>query len=149
MSDDKIFSPDNEGYFTAEFLAGDDFEEARSINKGREYLGEVGMAVSKLNTGEGAYTVSALEVWLFEKSQITTHTQHLLTPHLFQTGEWDHSQVQAEDPPPLLARAGLVFQLKGAEADLHCRITDVEYMASGPDQSAFRSLRLELVPKVH
>ena len=133
----------------AEFLAGDDFEVAHSVNRGRDYLGEVGMAVSKLNSGQGAYDVSALEVWLFEKSQITTRTQHLLSPHLFQSGDWDPDRLEKGDPPPIQADEGRVFHLQGKEADLHCRITKVTYRAVDPTQSAFQSLRLELVPEVH
>jgi len=143
------FSPDDEGYFVAEFYAGDDFEIAKSINRGEQgYIGEGGMAVSKLNTGANAETATALEVWLFEKSQISTRAQHLLSPHLFQSGEWDRAKLEAGDPPPLEARKGLTFRLDGEEAVLHCRITDVDFMETGPPQSAFRRLRLEMVSEV-
>lgn len=142
------FNPEAEGYFIAEFLAGNEAEVARSINRGRDYLGEMGMAVSKLNTGDGPFGVTALEVWLFEKSQITTHTQHLLSPHLFQSGDWDQSRLESGDPTPLLVREGLVFHLEGKDANLHCRVSEVEYSEKGPSQSVFRRLRLELVPEV-
>lgn len=143
------FSPDREGYFVAEFFAGDDFEIAKSINRGeRGYVGEGGMAVSKLSTGSSADSATALEVWLFEKSQITTRTQHLLSPHLFQSDEWDRSKLEPDDPKPLEAQKGLTFRLEGEEAILHCRITDVEFMQSGPPQSVFRHLRLEMMTEV-
>jgi len=143
------FSPDQEGYFVAEFFAGDDFEIAKSINRGeRGYVGEGGMAVSKLSTGSSAESATALEVWLFEKSQITTRTQHLLSPHLFQSGEWDRSKLESDDPKPLEASKGLMFRLEGEEAVLNCRITDVGFMESGPPQSVFRHLRLEMVSEV-
>ena len=106
------------------------------------------MAVSKLSTGSSAESATALEVWLFEKSQIATRTQHLLSPHLFQSGEWDRSKLEPDDPKPLEARKGLVFRLEGAEAVLNCRITDVEFMQSGPPQSVFRHLRLEMMSEV-
>ena len=143
------FSPDQEGSFVAEFFVGHDFEIAKSINRGeRDYVGEGGMAVSKLSTGSNAETVTALEVWLFEKNQITTRTQHLLSPHLFQSDKWDRAKLEADDPQPLEARKGLTFRLEGEEAVLNCRITDVEFLESEAAQSIFRRLRLEMVSKV-
>ncbi len=55
---------------------------------------------------------------------------HLLSPHLFRSGEWDRSKLEAKDPQPLEATKGLTFKLEGEETVLHCRITDVEYLAS-------------------
>ncbi|MFP4344142.1 MAG: hypothetical protein ACLFU8_05565 [Anaerolineales bacterium] len=130
--------------FTATYVLGDDFfDPSFSIESGPDFLGECGIGISESIGVGDPKKVTALEAWLFDKSDIRTVTTVLASEYAY------------EDPSlgAKLAAKGEVVEVKpGQEVVLETtalrvrvRIREVEYAEGDlPDNSFFQRVAVEL-----
>jgi hypothetical protein len=137
--------------FMATYQLGNDlFDDSFSIDSpAGEFLGECGVGISEtIGVGEPK-RVSAYEVWLFDKNDIQTVTQVLMSEHAF-SDETTRTRLAAKGDP-VLAEPGRELILETATLRLVARVVDMSYGSNAlPEESFFDRLTLELVvwPKV-
>ena len=108
-----------------------------------EFLGECGVGISEtIGVGEPK-RVAAFEVWLFDKNDIQTVTQVLMSQHAF--ADDTTRQRLAAKGEPVFAEPGRELVLETATLRLHARVVDMSY-GSGPlpPESFFERLTLQL-----
>ncbi len=130
--------------FTASFVPGDaSYDETFSIDApGGGYLGECGMTFSEMINGD-PNRIPAVEVWLFDKSDIRTVTKVLMSD--FAYGNPGLREKLAPRGDAILARPGQGFVLDAQTLRLEGEIEDLEYLeAEGPARSAFRELTVTM-----
>lgn len=115
--------------------------EKKDEGKGGEYFGECGMAAAAF-VEEHTERVSALEVWLFDKSDIRSEVKVLMSPYAY--GDEDTREEMAGKGEPVLARPGTKFALEGHRLRADVRIEEVEYQAQEPAESSFARLAVRL-----
>lgn len=130
--------------FTAVYNLGDaSFDESFDVETAEAgYLGECGMSVSEFVHGD-PNRVTALEVWLFDKSDIRTVTKVLMSDYAF--GSQSLRDKLASHGEALLARPGLSFVLDAQTLRLEGQVTDVQYVEGDtPPHSSLRRLAVTL-----
>jgi len=106
------------------------------------YLGECGMTVSEYVDGD-ANRVTALEVWLFDKSDIRTVTKVIMSDYAY--GNQPLRDKLASRGEPLLAAPGLGFVLDAQTLRLEGQVTDLQYVdGDAPARSTFRRVSVAL-----
>ena len=134
------------GNFVTTYTLGDDnYDESFSIETPMgEFLGECGVGISEtIGTGTPD-KVTALEVWLFDKSDIRTVTKVLMSEYAY------HDDTLRTKLAPkgelILASLGQVITLETASLQVKAEITDLAYGSGDlPPQSYFAKLTVELV----
>jgi hypothetical protein len=116
-------------------------EEKKDEGKGGEYFGECGMAAAAFVEGD-TRRVSALEVWLFDKSDIRSETKVLISQHAFN--DKDTREEMAGKGELVLAKPGARFSLEGHRLRADVRVEEVEYQAKEPAESSFERLAVRL-----
>lgn len=133
-------------FMTTYQLGNDMFDESFSIDSQTgEFLGECGVGISEpIGVGEPK-RVTAFEVWLFDKNDIQTVTQVLMSEHAFSDETIRHRL--AAKGEPVVAEPGREMILETATLRLLARVVDMSYGATGalPAESFFDRLTLELV----
>ena len=129
---------------TAYVRGHDTYDDSFSIeNVEGDFLGECGVGISDTIGTESPKSVSACEVWLFDKNDIRTVTKVVMTDHAY----FDDA-IKAKLAPkgePVLARPHETIVLETASLIVNAEITEMEY-GSGtlPPQSFFERFTVEL-----
>lgn len=133
------------GHFTTTYEFGDDgYDDSSTIeSEGGEFLGEYGVSIAEaIGVGEPR-KVTALEVWLFDKNDIRTVTQVLMSEHAYYDDAFRAKL--APKGEAALARVGETLVLETASLTLHARVIDLEYREGNlPPQSVFERVTLEM-----
>ena len=133
-------------FMTTYQLGNDMFDDSFSVDSQTgEFLGECGVGISEsIGVGEPK-RVTAFEVWLFDKNDIQTVTQVLMSEHAFSDETIRHRL--AAKGEPVVAEPGREMILETATLRLLARVVDMSYGATGalPAESFFDRLTLELV----
>lgn len=128
------------------FVRGyDAYDDSFSIeNVGGDFLGECGVGISESIGTDSPKSVTALEVWLFDKNDIRTITKVAMSDHAF----FDEA-IKAKLAPkgePVLARQDEVVVLETAALIINARITEIVYGDNPdlPEKSYFEKLSIEI-----
>lgn len=131
-------------FMTTYNLGNDLYDDSFSIDsQAGEFLGECGVGISEtIGVGEPK-RVTAFEVWLFDKNDIQTVTQVLMSQHAF-SDEATRQRLAAKGEP-IPAEPGREMELETATLRLLARVVDMSYGAGPvPPQSFFDHMTLEL-----
>jgi hypothetical protein len=136
------------GHFVTTYNLGHDtYDESFSIETPMgEFLGECGAGISEtLGAGEPA-KVTAVEVWLFDKSDIRTITKVLMSQYAYYDDALRDRLALKGDP--LLAELGKDVVLETSSLRVDARVVDMEYDGeAAPPRSQFTKLTVELVAR--
>ncbi len=130
--------------FRAEFNQGDKtFDESFDIEgPDGTYLGECGVTISETVDGDPD-RATALEVWLFDKSDIRTVTKVLMTDYAY--GNPPLREKLSSRGDAVLLGQGIGFVLDAQTLRLAGKVMDMEYDQSiAPPSSTIRHLMVEL-----
>lgn len=132
--------------FRTQYTRGyDTYDDTFSIeNANGEFLGECGVGISEALGATTPKSVTAFEVWLFDKNDIRTITKVIMSDHAF----FDEA-IKAKLAPkgePVLARENETIVLETATLIINAEITEMDYGLSGdmPDASYFDRFSIEL-----
>jgi hypothetical protein len=131
-------------FMTTYTLGNDLYDDSFSIDsQSGEFMGECGIGISEtIGVGEPK-RVTAFEVWLFDKNDIQTVTQVLMSQHAF--GDDTTRQRLAAKGEPVFAEAGREMTLETATLRLLARVVDMSYGSGAlPPESFFDRLTLQL-----
>ena len=134
------------GHFITTYKLGEDtYDESFSIETPTgEFLGECGVGISELIGKGEPDSVTAFEVWLFDKSDIRTVTKVLMSDYAYKD-----EQVRARLAPKgeaVLAEVGVPFTLETTGLQVQATVNDLQYgEGQTPPKSFFRQLTLGLV----
>jgi len=136
------------GHFVTSYALGNDtYDESFSIETSTgDFLGECGVGISE-TVGEGdPDKVAAFEVWLFDKNDIRTVTQVLMSEHAFNDPELrDRLAPKGE---AVLAQVNEPLILETATLRLEAMVTERVYGSGAlPANSFFDRLTVELVAR--
>lgn len=130
--------------FRAEFSQGDKtFDESFDIEgPDGTYLGECGVTISETVDGDPD-RATALEVWLFDKSDIRTVTKVLMSDYAY--GNPPLREKLSSRGDAVLLGQGIGFVLDAQTLRLAGKVLDMEYdQGSAPPSSSIRHLLVEL-----
>jgi hypothetical protein len=136
------------GHFVTSYALGNDtYDESFSIETSAgEFLGECGVGISETIGVGDPDKVTAFEVWLFDKNDIRTVTQVLMSEHVYN--DPDLRAGLASKGEPMLAQVNQPMVLETATLRLEVMITEQIYgTAALPPNSFFERLTLELVTR--
>ncbi len=131
--------------FMASYKLGDDlFDDSFSIDSASgEFLGECGVGISETIGVGDPKKVTAFEVWLFDKNDIQTVTNVLMSGHAFEDGAI-RQRLEAKGEP-VQADMGTQTVLETQTLRLVARVVDMGYGDSSmPEKSFFEHMILEL-----
>jgi hypothetical protein len=132
--------------FMTTYLHGDDlYDDSFSIETSSgEFLGETGVGISEtIGSGSDAKKVTAFEVWLFDKNDVRTVTNVLMSAHAYNDDAL-RAKLQTKGEA-MLARPGDKLVLETATLRIQARVVDLAY-GSGPlpPDSFFERITIEL-----
>ncbi|MBN1431015.1 MAG: hypothetical protein JXB07_21780 [Anaerolineae bacterium] len=132
--------------FMTTYLHGDDlYDDSFSIETSSgEFLGETGVGISEtIGSGSDAKKVTAFEVWLFDKNDVRTVTNVLMSAHAYDDDAL-RARLQTKGEA-ILARPGDKIVLETATLRVQARVVDLAY-GSGPlpPDSFFERITIEL-----
>jgi len=131
--------------FMTTYMLGDDlFDDSFSIySPTGEFLGECGVGISEsIGIGEPK-KVTAFEIWLFDKNDIQTITNVLMSQHAF-ADDTLRTRLAAKGDP-ILMEIGAETKLETATLRLIVRVVDIAYgTGASPTDSHFDRATLEL-----
>jgi hypothetical protein len=136
------------GHFVTSYSLGNDtYDESFSIETaGGEFLGECGVGISETIGSGDPDKVTAFEVWLFDKNDIRTVTQVLMSEHAFSDPDLRASL--APKGEAVLAEANRPMILETATLRLDVLVTEMNYGNGAlPSNSFFDRLTVELVAR--
>jgi hypothetical protein len=132
--------------FRTQYTRGyDTYDDTFSIeNANGEFLGECGVGIADVIGATTPRSVTAFEVWLFDKNDIRTITKVIMSDHAF----FDEA-IKAKLAPkgePVLARENETIVLETASLIINAEITDMEYGGGSdmPDASYFDRFTIEV-----
>ena len=137
------------GHFVASYTIGQDsYAQSFSIESPtREFLGECGMGMSEIGSAGPPASVTAFEVWLFDKNDIRTVTKVLMSKYAY-----DDDALRAKLAPKgeaVLVEPGETIVLETATLRIDAEISEMEYGdGAAPPQSYFTRLTLSLTPSL-
>ena len=136
------------GTFAATYKFGEDnYDTSFTLETARgEFLGETGMGSSE-TIGEGKPDkVTAFDVWLFDKTDVRTVTQILMSEAAFN--DQSTRQRLATKGELVLAEKGRHIKLETATLLVDAEIVDLVYASTPglPPNSHFQKLIVEMVP---
>ncbi len=130
--------------FTTTYVLGDDFfDPSFSIEMGNEFLGECGVGISETIGPGDPKKVTALEAWLFDKSDIRTVTTVLASEYAMQ----DEDLLAKLEPKGEVEeiRPGMEVTLETTALRVSATIKEVEYAQGDlPDKSFYQRVSVEL-----
>ncbi len=133
------------GSFTPTFRRGiEEYTENFDLAApdGSEYEGDCGMGISETLEGDGD-RVTALEVWLFDKSDIRTQTYVLASEYAYSDPVL--RKRLSSHGPGVLARPGETFTIEGQSLVLVGKVLSVTYADEGElPQSVFEEVKVSL-----
>jgi hypothetical protein len=112
---------------TTSYALGDDYyDPSFSIElPSGEFLGECGVGISEAIGVDDPKKVTAFEVWLFDKSQISTVTKVLMTDYCF--GDDALRAKLAPKGEPVLAGEGAIVELATTGLRVQAKVLELEY----------------------
>jgi hypothetical protein len=137
------------GHFVASYTIGQDsYDQSFSIESPTsEFLGECGMGISEIVNAGPPASVTAFEVWLFDKNDIRTVTKVLMSKYAY-----DDDALRAKLAPKgeaVLVEPGETIVLETATLRIDAEISEMGYdEAATPPQSYFTRLTLSLTPSL-
>ncbi len=123
----------------------DAFDESFSIeNSNAEFLGECGVGIAESLGTDLPKNVTALEIWLFDKSDIRTITKVVMSDHAY----FDDA-LKAKLAPkgePVLARETETIVLETASLIINAEITEMDYGTDSalPAKASFDRITISL-----
>ncbi len=133
--------------YKAMYEYGDDFfDPSFSIEREGEFLGECGIGISESIGVEDPKKVTALEAWLFDKSDIKTVTTVLASEYAIKDPSLNAKlKAKGKDVEVVLAEPGMEIILETTALRVRVKVKSVKY-AEGqlPDNSHFAELGVEL-----
>jgi hypothetical protein len=117
------------------------YNEIRDISDRGDYAGEFGMASGK-EDADAPGAVYALEIWLFDKSDIHTVTAVLMPPDSY--ADENRRQQLAGNYQPLAAENGAPIHLSTKSLALNGRVRRVDFGRAGSKGPTIRHLEVEL-----
>ena len=136
------------GHFVASYTIGQDsYDQSFGIESPtREFLGECGMGISEIGSAGPPASVTAFEVWLFDKNDIRTVTKVLMSKYAY-----DDDALRAKlasKGEAILVEPGESIVLETATLRIDAKISEMGYdEAATPPQSYFTRLTLSLTPR--
>jgi hypothetical protein len=129
-------------------LGNDNYDTSYSLETPRgEFLGECGMGISE-RIGEGKPDkVTAFDLWLFDKADVRTVTQILMSEYAFK--DQNLRAKLATKGEAVLAEKGKVLKLETQSLGITAHIVELVY-AANPNvapNSHFQKLIIEIVPE--
>jgi len=118
-----------------------EFDRTITLEKDDQYLGECGMGVASY-LDEHTQQVNALEVWLFDKSDIHTESKILMTPQAYNDEAMREKFAEKGELIPVEGKKS--FTLEGHSLRARAEIEDAQYLPGEPLESAFRRLAVRL-----
>lgn len=142
--------PGGLGRYVASYTLGEDnYDVSFSLETARqEFLGECGMGISE-KIGEGPPDkVTAFDLWLFDKADVRTVTQILMSAHAF-----DDPGLRAKlatKGEALRAEKGKPVTLETQSLRIDAEVKELVYATSPglPPNSHFQKLTVEIVPSL-
>ena len=131
--------------FMTTYMLGDDlYDDSFSIDgPDGNFLGECGMGISETIGVGDPKKVTAFEVWLFDKNDIRTVTNVLMSEHAFKDDALK-SRLAAKGEP-VLVKSGDIVKLETATLVVTARVVDLAYGGGPlPPNSYFERLTIEL-----
>jgi hypothetical protein len=130
--------------FATTYAYGDDrYDMSSSIEtSGGDFLGECGVGISETIGSGTPEKVTALEVWVFDKNDVRTVTNVLMSEYAFNDPALRAKLASKGDA--VLVRPGEVVDLKTQTLKIKARVVDVVYGAGTPANSYFQQVTLEL-----
>lgn len=140
--------PGGLGRFVASYALGDDnYDTAFSLETARQdFLGECGLGISE-TVGEGKPDrVTAFDLWLFDKADVRTVTQIVMSEYAFNDPGLRAKLAQKGDA--VLAEKGKTMTLETQSLRIDAQIVELVYAMnpSFPSNSHFQKLTIEIVP---
>jgi len=145
MGDEKVVTTPVARFRTTYRHGHDSYDDSFSIeNASGEFLGECGVGISESIGVDSPKSVTAFEVWLFDKNDIRTVTKVIMSDHAF----FDDA-LKAKLAPkgePIMARDGETVVLETASLIINANINDIAYGDNPnlPEKSHFDSFTVEL-----
>lgn len=142
--------PGGLGHFVASYTLGNDnYDTSFSLETGRqEFLGECGMGISE-TVGEGKPDkVTAFDLWLFDKADVRTVTQILMSEHAFNDQGLRAKLAAKGELVPV--EKGKTITIETQSLRLNAQIIELVYATSPnyPPNSHFQKLTVEIVPSL-
>jgi hypothetical protein len=135
-------SPPSWGFEATYEGEGMEFDRTFTLDSpGGEYSGECGVGAAT-HLGENVEQINALEVWLFDKSDIRTVAKVLMSERAYHDDAMKEELSTRGDP--VLATAGTTFSLVGNSIRTDVVVDEVEYLRGGLPNSAFARVSLRL-----
>ena len=136
-------------FVTSYALGNDTYDESFSVETSAgDFLGECGVAISETIGVGDPDKVTAFEVWLFDKNDIRTVTQVLMSEHAFNDPELRASL--APKGEAVLAEVNRPMVLETATLRLDVLVTEMTYGTGAlPPNSFFERLTIELVTRAN
>ncbi|MGC9356410.1 MAG: hypothetical protein ACP5GX_01000 [Anaerolineae bacterium] len=130
--------------FMATYVLGDDFfDPSFSIEVGNDFLGECGIGISESIGVGDPKKVTALEAWLFDKSDIRTVTTVLASEYAFNDPSLKAKLAAKGDVVRI--EPGMEIKLETTALRVRVRVKEVEYAEGDlPDNSFFQKVAVEL-----
>lgn len=132
--------------FMTTYLHGDDlYDDAFGIDTSATgFLGETGVGIADTLSVGGTKSVTAFEVWLFDKNDIRTITKVLMSEHAFNDEGIRAKLAQKGDA--VQAKPGDKIILETATLKVQARIVDMSFASGGgaPPNAFFDRITLEL-----
>jgi hypothetical protein len=138
------------GHFVPQYTLGNDnYDTSYSLETPRgEFLGECGMGISE-TIGEGKPDkVTAFDLWLFDKADVRTVTQILMSDYAFN--DQTLRTKLATKGEAVLAQKGAMIKLETQSLAIGAQIVELVYATNPnyPSNSHFQKLIVEIVPTV-
>lgn len=132
--------------FLATYRFGEaSYDESFSIESPEgDFLGECGMGISETLAEGSPNRVTALEIWLFDKTDIRTVTKVLMSEWAYRDAEM--RAVLAPKGELLLAAPGQEIIMETERLRLKATITEISYGAEQPANSYFERLVVRMEP---
>jgi hypothetical protein len=141
-------TPGGLGRFVPSYTLGNDnYDTSYSLETARgEFLGECGMGISE-TIGEGKPDkVVAFDLWLFDKADVRTVTQILMSEYAFK--DQTLRTKLGTKGEAVLVEKGKTLRLETASLRVDAQISELVYATNGsyPPNSHFQKLIVEIVP---
>jgi hypothetical protein len=138
------------GHFVPQYTLGNDnYDTSYSLETPRgEFLGECGMGISE-TIGEGKPDkVTAFDLWLFDKADVRTVTQILMSEYAFNDATLRTKL--ATKGEAVLAEKGKSVRLETQSLSITAQVVELIYATNPnyPPNSHFQKLIVEIVPTI-
>lgn len=134
------------GRFEAEYTFGtDDFDCSFTISTAEgAFLGDCGIGVADVLPAIGPQHVDALEVWLFDKGDVSSVSKILASEHAYENPTINNRLIAKGELQ--LAEPGALIVLETRALRITAQVSAVEYdLSVDPNKSYFRRLAIEIV----